>query len=129
MRQPRGEKTARPLDRDAVLSLFSERQLERMFEKSVRLSGGCLVFTGASAGPSGHRRIVSCADGERVPFMAHRVSYALAGNRLEAGDDLLHSLKCVSPACIEPTHLRPGNQAENMADRKAAGHYPSRGTT
>jgi DNA-binding CsgD family transcriptional regulator len=33
--------------------------------------------------------------------------------------------KCNNPQCVNPSHIEPGDQLENMADRVAAGHYTS----
>ncbi|SEB40923.1 HNH endonuclease signature motif containing protein [Terriglobus roseus] len=63
-------------------------------------------------------------------FLAHRYAYEIFRGPIPEGAYLLHSPSCVSKACINPSHLRCGDQKENMADRRAAGRYdnqPARG--
>lgn len=51
--------------------------------------------------------------------LAHRASYALLVGPIPQGLALLHS--CDQPSCVNPAHLRPGPQAENMAEMVARG--------
>lgn len=51
--------------------------------------------------------------------LAHRVVYRYYKGPIESGYVLLH--QCDTPACINPDHLEPGTQAENMADMHAKG--------
>lgn len=55
---------------------------------------------------------------------AHRAAWLLEyGEVLSPDQFLLHSDVCESRLCVEITHLRVGTHEENMADRKARGHY------
>lgn len=45
---------------------------------------------------------------------AHRVSYIAFVGEIEDGNMILHS--CDNRACVNPAHLRQGNQSENMKD-------------
>ena len=52
--------------------------------------------------------------GERVEF-AHRVSYRLAHGSLPESAHILHS--CDNHPCINPTHMRLGDDADNAQDK------------
>lgn len=58
---------------------------------------------------------------------AHRVSWILAYGEIPDGMLVLH--KCDTPCCVNPNHLRLGNDQENMKDRDSKGrHWSDRGT-
>lgn len=52
---------------------------------------------------------------------AHRYSYELENGPVPDGLDLLHS--CDNKKCVRPSHLLPGTNAQNAADRKLRGRY------
>ena len=54
-------------------------------------------------------------------FLAHRVSYAIHRGSIEPGMMVLHS--CDNPRCVNPDHLRQGDQSENMIDRAKRGNH------
>lgn len=58
---------------------------------------------------------------ERRGTQAHRVSLILTCGYEVPGAQVLHS--CDNPGCVEPTHLRWGTGADNMADRMAREGY------
>lgn len=49
----------------------------------------------------------------RPPWKAHRLAFLFAFGRAPIGN-LLHS--CDTPACVNPNHLREGDQRDNMMD-------------
>lgn len=96
-------------------------QEERFWEKvDVRGADDCWPWTGAT---SRHGYGAMRRTGRRggTSLKAHRYSAELAGMDIE-GKSVLHS--CDNPPCCNPAHLRPGTQAENMADKAARGRAP-----
>jgi hypothetical protein len=58
--------------------------------------------------------------------LAHRVAYALTFPEWDGKQNVLH--RCDNPSCVNPTHLFPGSQADNVADMIAKGRaHDSRG--
>ena len=55
------------------------------------------------------------------PVRAHRVALLMSQERQKDGVFSLHS--CDNRKCCNPAHLRWGNNADNMQDRKARGGY------
>lgn len=57
----------------------------------------------------------------------HRVAWAIINGPIPEGMEILHS--CHNPSCVNPKHLRPGTQQENMQDRKESNRgYKPKGT-
>lgn len=52
---------------------------------------------------------------------AHRVMYEWYINEIPKGSVLRH--KCNNPSCVNPYHLEPGTQADNIADAVKAGRH------
>lgn len=53
------------------------------------------------------------------PHRTHRLSYSLHNRPISEGKDILHT--CDTPCCVQPLHLWPGTQADNVADMDAKG--------
>ncbi len=87
---------------------------KRFFEKVEPLLDGCHAWAGAvSASGYGHFWVEGSAR------TAHRVAYELSGREIPKGMFLLH--KCDRPICVNPDHLRPGTNADNMRDMALKG--------
>lgn len=54
---------------------------------------------------------------------AHRLSFETHVGPIPDEAHILHS--CDTPCCVNPTHLRPGTNGENVADRVARGRSKS----
>jgi hypothetical protein len=78
-------------------------------------NSGCTLWLGAAC-KHGYGRIQVPGRG---PKLAHRIAYEVKNGPIPEGLKLLH--KCDNPGCINPDHLQPGTQAENVADMMAKG--------
>lgn len=54
-----------------------------------------------------------------VSVQAHRLAYILANGPIQEGVLVLH--RCDTPACVNPLHLRLGDNAANTADKISRG--------
>lgn len=70
----------------------------------------------------GYGKFATERDGRRSNEGAHRVAVELATGERPGRALVLHS--CNNPWCVNPSHLRVGDQAANMADRRKAGNEP-----
>lgn len=61
-----------------------------------------------------------------VKLLVHRVSYEVFKRKPRAGHVIAHSIRCVSPACCNPEHLRATTQASNCRDIKRAARWRER---
>lgn len=96
----------------ALLAAIEERGF-------VRTATGCLEY-------QGHRNWLGYGQirwggalGRLV--RVHRVMYEAHVGPIPDGLGVLHS--CDNPPCAEPTHLRPGTQLDNAADRDSRGRH------
>ncbi len=58
-----------------------------------------------------------------VVHLANRVAYAISKGTTPGDVFILH--RCDNPACVNPKHLFPGNQKDNMSDAKLKGRRAS----
>lgn len=77
-------------------------------------NSGCWLWIGATKA-NGYG---NCSDGERSRN-AHRLSYELHVGEIPAGMVIRH--RCDTPSCVNPDHLVPGTQRENIQDCIAKG--------
>jgi transcriptional regulator with XRE-family HTH domain len=89
---------------------------ERFYAKTKRADNGCLLWTGSWGGELRYGKFR--LNGKMVK--AHRAVWFIEyGELLTSEQWILHS--CDTPSCVEITHLRVGNHAENVADAVARG--------
>jgi len=78
-----------------------------------RMDTPCWVWTGERS--AGYGRIMI----DPLPVGAHRFAWTLANGPIPDGLFILHA--CDNPPCVNPAHLRPGTDRENVGDMIARG--------
>ena len=90
-------------------------QLRALFDNSIpEPNSGCWLWM-RSTQNQGYGRVY---DGSKV-VLAHRAAYAAAYGPIADGVKILH--RCDTPLCINPDHVFPGSQFENMRDCRDKG--------
>lgn len=84
---------------------------KRFFDKVEKLDTGCWLWTGYRQPNNGYGKF---SMGGHL-MMAHRAAYEIFVGDIPKGMLVLHS--CHNPACVNPDHLRLGDQADNMQDK------------
>lgn len=104
-----------PVALDAYLARY-EREWYARFWSRVRKTDTCWLWTG-SKDENGYGRLGSWGGPTRL--RAYRLAYEMEYGPIPAGMVMLHS--CDVPACVRPSHLTFGTQADNARDRDAKG--------
>lgn len=90
--------------------------LERFLQK-VEKTAGCWFWLGAKNNHGYGMFMLESPD----KILAHRAAWILFRGVIPPGACLLHI--CDTPNCVNPAHLRPGTQSENMAEMRAKGRH------
>ncbi len=88
---------------------------EERFWGKIRKTRGCWIWIG-STNPNGYGQLRVT---KRKLVLAHRFSYELHKGRIPKRRFVLH--KCDNPPCVKPTHLKLGNNSDNMKDASRKG--------
>ena len=94
----------------------------RFFSKIDKTPSGCWEWN-ASKNHSGYGQFRY--DGKVM--LAHRASYIIFSGDIPEGNHILHS--CDNPACVNPEHLRPGTDADNVADKMSRNRHAAQSRT
>lgn len=86
--------------------------LARFRSKTV-VEGDCQIWTGA-IDQDGYGAFMTCRDGKRKQFRAHRWIYERMAGPIQPGLVLMHS--CDRPSCVRVEHLTPGTVQQNTRD-------------
>lgn len=99
-----------------VVSTANRARLQLRIWNNIELDpSGCWLWRGRKNKGYGTMNIRLPSAGHRVLYV-HRVAYEAFRRTIPEGKVVAHSIRCVSPACCNPWHLRATSQSTNMRD-------------
>lgn len=103
---------------------LTDKQIQRFWQRIDKSAahgpkGDCWKWID-STNSQGYGKFTVMNNRQSRALGSHRLSYYLVKKKWP-NKDLLHS--CHYPLCVNPNHLREGNQQDNMADRQKVGGY------
>jgi len=90
-----------------------KRRFKTYFKRGKKAE--CWLWIG-SLDTKGYGRLASV---NKLPILAHRLSYHLHHGGIPKGLHILHA--CDTPACVNPHHLEAGTHLNNMQDAQVKG--------
>lgn len=106
------------MDEKTIARFWSHVDRNGPVPEHVARLGPCWVWQGVPIKRGGYGQFgIKNASGKWGMRRAHRVAWEITNGPLTEEQHALHM--CDRPLCVNPAHLRIGNQSENMADMRA----------
>lgn len=106
---------------EVLTQLLSEETVARFWSHvDIGLKAECWPYRGFPS--AGYPRFTIKFKGRTISFTAHKAAWTIHNKRdVPPGLFVLHKCELGITACCNPSHLKPGDQFENMADMKRLG--------
>lgn len=87
---------------------------EELFWAKVNMLGDCWLWIGRSGNQFGHGKFSWKENGKTKGKSAHRLAYELTYGVTLPDDVVVDHAVCDNPRCVNPAHLEPKSQRENV---------------